>query len=139
MLIVRTLYKATLFAILAGLGFVAYLFLTPVNAANLDSRVRSLCMVRNGAVDMDRHFKLTGMALGNLDCGCLAKRLVATHGASEGARLADQTRQLFVNAMKAKLGGGTPGFDGFDRRDIMAIQQFFEGASAQCAAPLAKN
>ncbi len=129
----RTIYKAFLFAALAGLGYVAFLFLTPVTQDNLQSRVTSLCTVGNLATQIDRKYKLTGLSQKEANCGCLSGRLLQTHGNAEAARLADATRQLFVNAMRSKLTGSAPSFEGIDRNDLYKIQQFFESVGMTCA------
>lgn len=129
----RTIYKAFLFAALAGLGYVAFLFLSPVTQDNLKSRVTSLCTVGNLATQIDRKYKLTGLSQKQADCGCLSRNLMQTHGKPEAARLADTTRQLFVNAMRARLTGSAPSFEGVNRDDLYKIQQFFESVGAGCA------
>ncbi len=129
----RTIYKAFLFTALAALGYVTFLFVTPVTQSNFQWRVTSLCTVGNFATQIDRKYKLTGLSQRDADCDCLSRKLVAMHGKSEGARLTDQTRQLFVNALRAKLTGSMPSFEGIDRSDLQKIQQFFETAGAVCA------
>jgi hypothetical protein len=129
----RTLYKAFLFSALAALGYVAFLFMMPVTEGNVQSRVTSLCTVGNIAVQIDRKFRLTGLSQKVSDCGCLLRRLIQDHGKAEAARLADTTRQLFVNALRAKLTRSTPSFEGIDRSDLYTIQQFFEHTASACA------
>lgn len=129
----RTIYKAFLLATLAGLGYVAFLFLSPVTQDNLHARVTSLCTVGNLATQMDRKYNLTGLSRQDADCGCLSRNLMQTHGKAEAARLADTTRQLFVNAMRAKLMRSAPSFEGVDRNDLYTIQQFFESVGVACA------
>lgn len=129
----RTIYKAFLFVTLAGLAYVAFLFMTPVTQANFASRVKSLCTVGNVATQIDRQYKLTGLSQNDADCACLTRKLVETHGKADAVRLTDTTRQLFVNAMRAKLTGSTPSFEGVDRQDLYSIQQFFETAGRACA------
>jgi hypothetical protein len=130
----RTIYKAFLLATLAALGYVTFLFMTPVTQGNLESRVTSLCTVGNIATQIDRKYKLTGLSQKDADCGCLSRKLLQTHGKAEAARLADATRQLFVNAMHAKLTRSAPSFEGIDRNDLQTIQQFFETVGATCTA-----
>ena len=78
-------------------------------------------------------YKLTGLSQNDADCVCLSRKLVETHGKAEAVRLTDTTRQLFVNAMRAKLTGSAPSFEGVDRNDLYTIQQFFETVGAACA------
>ncbi len=129
----RTIYKAYLVVALAGLGYIAFLFMTPVTQTNLESRVTSLCIIGNIATQLDRKFKLTGLSHSDADCGCLSGNLMQTHGKSEAARLVDTTRLLFVNAMRAKLTRSTPSFEGIDRNDLYKIQQFFETIRTDCS------
>ncbi len=129
----RTLYKAFLFSALAALGYVAFLLMTPVTEGNLQSRVTSLCTVGNIAMQIDRKYRLTGLSRQDSDCRCLSRKLLQDHGKAEAARLADTTRQLFVNAMRAKLTRSTPSFEGIDRSDLYMIQQFFEHTGSVCA------
>ena len=129
----RTIYKAFLFTALAALGYVTFLFITPVTQGNLKWRVTSLCTVGNIATEIDRKYKLTGLSQRNANCDCLSRKLVEMHGKTEGARLTDTTRQLFVNALRAKLTRSMPSFEGIDRSDLQKIQQFFEIAGASCA------
>lgn len=129
----RTIYKAFLFAALAGLAYVAFLFMTPVTQSNFVSRVQSLCAVGNIATQIGRKYKLTGLSQNDADCACLSHKLLETHGKAEAVRLADTTRQLFVNAMRAKLMRSTLSFDSVDRNDLYKIQQFFESAGMVCS------
>lgn len=129
----RTIYKAFLFAALVALGYAAFLFLSPVTAANVESRVHSLCAVANIATQIDRKYKLTGLDQNDADCACVTRKLMSAHGKQQAARLADATRRLFVDAFRAKLAGGTPSLDAVSRDDLYTIQQFFESAGAACA------
>jgi hypothetical protein len=129
----RTLYKAFLFSALSALGYVTFLFVTPVTPSNLQTRVASLCTVGNIATQIDRKYRLTGLSQKDADCACLSRKLLQSHDKTEAARLTDTTRQLFVNAMRAKLTQSTPSFEGIDRNDLRTIQQFFENAGSVCA------
>lgn len=128
----RTIYKAFLFMALAALGYLTFLFITPVTQKNLQWRVISLCNVGNLATAIDRKYKLTGLSQKNANCQCLSRKLIEMHGRTEGARLTDTTRQLFVNALRTKLTTSMPSFEGIDRSDLQKIQQFFEIAGASC-------
>jgi hypothetical protein len=129
----RTLYKSFLFLTLAALGYVTFLFVTPVTASNLQTRVTSLCTVGNIATQIDRKYRLTGLSQKDADCGCLSRKLLQSRSKTEAARLTDTTRQLFVNAMRAKITRSMPSFEGIDRNDLQTIQRFFENAGAVCA------
>ena len=128
------LYSAILLTISAGLGFAAYIFMTPVTPANFDMRVSAMCEVSNLASSANGRFGLTGVKAPILGCSCIISRLTAQNGIDGAARLTEMTRQLFLNAVMSTLSARPIDVSGFDGRDLARIRTFLSGLQIACAA-----
>jgi hypothetical protein len=135
MWIFRTLYKASLLLILAGLGWLAYFFMTPVTADNVETRASALCVIGNLAAQANEKFALTPLAPKPLDCACVSAKLRRQYGSAEAARLADTTRLLFISSVRNTLTGRAQSTEAVDRRDLQSIQAFFSAITRECPAP----
>jgi hypothetical protein len=134
MWIFRTLYKASLLLILAGLGWLAYFFMTPISPDNVETRASALCVIGNVAAQANEKFALTALAPRPLDCACISAKLRRQYGRAEAARLTDATRLLFINSMRSTLTGRANGGVEVDKRDLAAIQAFFSTIGRECPA-----
>lgn len=134
MWIFRTLYKVSLLLILAGLGWLAYFFMTPISPENVETRASAMCVIGNVAAQANESFALTPLAPKPLDCACVSAKLRRQFGTAEAARLTDATRQLFVNSMRNTLMRRTNSNAEVDRRDLAKIQAFFGAIGRECPA-----
>ena len=134
----RVIYLASLLFVLSVLGFVLYIFLTPVTPENVLSRVNSLCATGDVAVQINEKFSLTSMTPKPLDCACVSVRLVKRFGKENAARLTETTRQLFVNAIRRTLTGWPDTNTALNATDIGAVRDFFEVIATEFKAKPAK-
>ena len=130
----RVLYSAILLTISAGLGFAAYIFMTPVTPANFDMRVSAMCETSNLAGLANERFGLTSVSVPRLNCVCMKSRLLAQNGTDGTVRLAETTRQLFVNSMRRQLTGQPQSLSRFNDGDIRRIETFLTGLQRACPA-----
>lgn len=136
MWIFRTLYKASLLTVLAGLAWLAYFFMSPISPDNVETRAQTLCVIGNLAAQANEKFGLTPLSPKPLDCACVSAKLRRQFGTAEAARLTDATRQLFVNSMRNTLTRRANSNEAVDRRDLAKIQAFFGAIGHECPARL---
>ena len=130
----RMLYSAIMLAILAGLGFAAYIFIAPVTLANFDLRMSAMCEIGNIAGLANERFRLTSVSVPRISCVCTKSRLLAQNGTDGAVRLAETTRQLFVNSVRRQVTGQIQSLTGFNGSDIRRIETFLTGLQGACPA-----
>jgi hypothetical protein len=128
--------------VIPGIAFGVYLywlFMTPVTADNVQTRLTNYCHLGTKALQINENSKLVLEQLPRGSCGCLADKLVSDANPTTAATLTDGARRLGIFGLRRKLGsekggGGLLSKSGLSDNLIAEFAERYVRAANACMA-----
>jgi hypothetical protein len=84
-------------------GYFYWLFMTPVSADNVQTRLTNYCYLGTKALQINENSRLALEKLPRGSCGCLAEKLVSGASPTAAAALTEGARRLGIFGLRRKL------------------------------------
>lgn len=132
--------------VILGLAFGGYfywLFMTPITADNVQTRLTNYCYLGTKALQINENSRLVLEKLPRGSCGCLAERLVGEASPAVAGTLTEGARRVGVFGLRRKMasekrdGGGLLSKTGLsDRLAAEFAERYVKAANACRAEPV---